>query len=261
MRRPGHRYRAPGPAYGLVDGCYSLRAPSGAYVTHVPLLGYRATASATGALRFRMQATALGRYLLYAADGRMPAVGLLGDIAPSATPGPSADWIVTKAGSDATLTSVANGRRITVNALGRLVLTTGTAASFRFVPATGCAAFPEVDVNVGGTPQPSADADGPVTRRRPRVLGGAGQENASFENLYTLGMRGIHDSNMQGPKTDAERIRTLEQIFADQRALLGAHVRPDIERIPQIFCAYKEVLSLYRQGLKVPDDVTIVSAR
>jgi hypothetical protein len=71
-------------------------------------------------------------------------------------------------------------------------------------------------------------------------------------------MRGIHDSNMQGPKTDAERIRTLETIFADQRAMLEQNVNPDLKSIPQIFCAYKEVLPLYRQGLKVPDDVTIV---
>jgi hypothetical protein len=102
------------------------------------------------------------------------------------------------------------------------------------------------------------------------------QENGRFENIYTLGMRGIHDSNMVGPKTDAERIATLEKIFADQRALIEKYAKPDvgapldgargrpqgtplrIESIPQMFCAYKEVLALYRQGLKVPDDVTIV---
>lgn len=83
-------------------------------------------------------------------------------------------------------------------------------------------------------------------------------ENGRFENIYTLGMRGIHDSSMMGPKTDPERIRLLEQIFADQQALLARHVRPEVERVPQIFCAYKEVLALYRQGLRVPDDVTIV---
>jgi Glycosyl hydrolase family 115/Gylcosyl hydrolase family 115 C-terminal domain len=82
--------------------------------------------------------------------------------------------------------------------------------------------------------------------------------NGRYENLYTLGMRGIHDSNMQGPKTDPERIQTLQRIFADQRALLAKYVRPDVEQVPQMFCVYKEVLGLYRQGLKVPDDVTIV---
>ncbi len=82
--------------------------------------------------------------------------------------------------------------------------------------------------------------------------------NGRFENIYTLGMRGIHDSGIQGARTDPERIRVLEQTFADQRALIGKHVRPEVERVPQMFCAYKEVLGLYRQGLKVPDDVTIV---
>ncbi len=84
------------------------------------------------------------------------------------------------------------------------------------------------------------------------------KENGKFENIYTLGMRGIHDSNMQGPKTDPERIATFGQIFADQRAMLAQHVNPHLEQVPQMFCAYKEVLDLYRQGLKVPDDVTIV---
>jgi hypothetical protein len=82
--------------------------------------------------------------------------------------------------------------------------------------------------------------------------------NSRYESIFTLGMRGIHDSAMVGPKTDAERIATLERIFADQRALIAQHVSPDAERVPQIFCAYKEVLELYRQGLRVPDDVTIV---
>ena len=75
--------------------------------------------------------------------------------------------------------------------------------------------------------------------------------NGRYENLYTIGMRGIHDSAIQGTTSDAQRITVLEQVFADQRALLAPSA-------PQIFCAYKEVLDLYRQGLRAPDDVTIV---
>lgn len=98
--------------------------------------------------------------------------------------------------------------------------------------------------------------------------------NGGYENIYTVGMRGIHDSAIQGTKTDEERILVLEQVFADQRAMLERNVlsevgrvapnapnslRPSvIEDIPQMFCAYKEVLDLYRKGLRVPDDVTIV---
>jgi Glycosyl hydrolase family 115/Gylcosyl hydrolase family 115 C-terminal domain len=83
-------------------------------------------------------------------------------------------------------------------------------------------------------------------------------ENGHFENIYTLGMRGIHDSAMQGPKTSPERITVLEQIFADQRNMLAQHVNSDVTKIPQIFIPYKEVLTDYRNGLHVPDDVTIV---
>lgn len=82
--------------------------------------------------------------------------------------------------------------------------------------------------------------------------------NASFENVYTVGMRGVHDSRMQGPKTDPERVALLEKIFADQRGLLARHTGKPAEHVPQVFAAYKEVLGLYRQGLKVPDDVTIM---
>ena len=85
------------------------------------------------------------------------------------------------------------------------------------------------------------------------------RENGRFENLYTLGMRGIHDSAIQGPKTSAERVGLLEQIFADQRAMLARHVNPDVTRVPQVFVPYKEVLTDYRRGLRVPEDVTVVS--
>jgi Glycosyl hydrolase family 115/Gylcosyl hydrolase family 115 C-terminal domain len=84
------------------------------------------------------------------------------------------------------------------------------------------------------------------------------RENAQFENIYTLGMRGIHDSPVQGTKSQAERIPLLEKIFSVQRGLIGKYTDKHIENIPRIFCPYKEVLADYRAGLKVPDDVTIV---
>src|SRR5713226_5357702 len=83
-------------------------------------------------------------------------------------------------------------------------------------------------------------------------------QNGRYENIFTIGMRGIHDSPIQGPKTSPERIKVLEEIFADQRAILSKNVNSDVAKVPQIFCPYKEVLTDYRNGLKVPDDVTIV---
>ena len=84
------------------------------------------------------------------------------------------------------------------------------------------------------------------------------RENGKFENIYTIGMRGIHDSPILGTKTQVERIPLLEKIFSVQRGLIAKHVDPNVEEVPQIFCPYKEVLADYRAGLKVPDDVTIV---
>lgn len=84
------------------------------------------------------------------------------------------------------------------------------------------------------------------------------QENGRFENVYTIGMRAIHDSGMPDGDTTEERVRILTDIIADQRAMLARHVNPDVTQIPQIFIPYKEVLEVYWGGLKVPDDVTLV---
>lgn len=80
--------------------------------------------------------------------------------------------------------------------------------------------------------------------------------NGRFDNLYTLGMRGIHDSGMQGGGTVAEKQALLNRLLADQRELLARHVG-DPRQLPQVFVPYKEVLPLL-PGLALPDDVTLV---
>ena len=85
------------------------------------------------------------------------------------------------------------------------------------------------------------------------------KERTSGESLFTLGMRGIHDSAIVGPKTQSERIATVEQIISDQRALLARYLgKGDPTRVGQIFVPYKEVLEDYNAGLKIPDDVALV---
>ncbi|MBQ9665189.1 MAG: glycosyl hydrolase 115 family protein [Bacteroidaceae bacterium] len=76
--------------------------------------------------------------------------------------------------------------------------------------------------------------------------------------VYTIGMRGVHDGSMQGVKTKEEKLYYLQQVIDDQRAMLAAHVNPDVTQIPQVFVPYKEVLDIYHAGLKVPDDVTLM---
>jgi hypothetical protein len=119
-------------------------------------------------------------------------------------------------------------------------------------------AEPMLRNNVGEWKAPAAEynyianRDGVIAYWEERM-----RQNGAFDNIYTVGMRGIHDSNMVGARTDEERIAALERIFAEQRSLLKKYARGG-EAAPQMFCAYKEVLELYRKGLKVPDDVTIV---
>ncbi|HEV2437766.1 MAG TPA: glycosyl hydrolase 115 family protein [Verrucomicrobiae bacterium] len=84
------------------------------------------------------------------------------------------------------------------------------------------------------------------------------RENGKYENIYTLGMRGIHDSGMPGGGTPREKAERLHTIIADQRAMLARWVNPDVTRVPQIFCPYKEVLELYRLAPDIPGDITLV---
>jgi hypothetical protein len=81
--------------------------------------------------------------------------------------------------------------------------------------------------------------------------------NGKFENLYTVGMRGVHDSGMEGQLSIQQQVSLLNRVFDAQRALLQKNVKPDVEEVPQVFWVYKEVLDVYRAGLHVPEDVTL----
>ncbi|MCU4975303.1 glycosyl hydrolase 115 family protein [Halobacteria archaeon AArc-m2/3/4] len=81
---------------------------------------------------------------------------------------------------------------------------------------------------------------------------------AEAENVFTVGMRGIHDSGMPGGETVEETTALLQTVLEDQRDMLAEHVDPDVASIPQIFCPYKEVLECYEAGLEVPEDVCLV---
>lgn len=84
------------------------------------------------------------------------------------------------------------------------------------------------------------------------------KEAAPYENVYTIGMRGIHDGSMEGVKTLEEKTQALQQVINDQRRLLAEYVDKDVTRIPQSFVPYKEVLEIMENGLQVPDDVTLM---
>lgn len=84
------------------------------------------------------------------------------------------------------------------------------------------------------------------------------KETGRYENFYTIGMRGIHDSGMEGVGKDLdEQTAALQQVIDDQRELLKKYVDKRVERIPQQFVPYKEVLQVMENGLRLPDDVTL----
>ncbi len=84
------------------------------------------------------------------------------------------------------------------------------------------------------------------------------QANGQYENVFTLGMRGVHDGALQAAGTRPEKVALVEKIFTDQRELLAKWVNPNVAEVPQAFVPYKEVLQIYRDGLRVPDEVTLV---
>ena len=84
------------------------------------------------------------------------------------------------------------------------------------------------------------------------------EEAGGYENIYTIGMRGIHDGHMEGVKTMDERVGALRQVICDQRELLKEYVCPEVTSVPQLFVPYKEVLEIMDNGLEVPDDVTLM---
>jgi hypothetical protein len=82
-------------------------------------------------------------------------------------------------------------------------------------------------------------------------------ENGKYENFYTMGLRGVHDSGLEATGSPQVKARLVEDAMTEQRKLLAARVNPDVAKIPQIIWLYKESLDLYRVGMKVPDDVTL----
>ncbi len=83
-------------------------------------------------------------------------------------------------------------------------------------------------------------------------------ENAPFENLWTVGMRGIHDSAMPGGGSLDDKTRRLEDVVVAQRGLLSEVLHQDAAEPPQILIPYKETLAIYENGLRLPEDITLV---
>ncbi len=84
------------------------------------------------------------------------------------------------------------------------------------------------------------------------------RETAQYDNIYTMGMRGLHDEAMKGSTDPTDRARTLEKVFAQQRNILEKYKKKKANTLQQIFVPYKETLDIYDAGLRVPEDITLV---
>ena len=93
------------------------------------------------------------------------------------------------------------------------------------------------------------------------------KEASHYENIYTVAMRGVHDAGLRGDLSMEERVPLIEQVISEQRQLLKKHKAytplysgrgTEVEQIPQIFVPYKETMDIYENGLRVPDDITLV---
>ena len=136
--------------YSIVGGCYALQDVAGGGFVREAGNGYAATAPGlAGAEPFRMQATTLGRYLLYGSDRDF--LSLSGSDAEVAVkPSNATDLTVERPGEAFTIRNHFSGDGLAVAADGSLA--GGEPASFNLVEASGCADYPEIETNVEGAP-------------------------------------------------------------------------------------------------------------
>lgn len=84
-------------------------------------------------------------------------------------------------------------------------------------------------------------------------------ETQNYESIYTVAMRGEHDSPMiMRDSSMADQVALLDKVITDQRELLTSVTGASASAIPQAFVPYKEVLTYYQNGLEVPEDITLM---
>jgi hypothetical protein len=80
----------------------------------------------------------------------------------------------------------------------------------------------------------------------------------SYDNLYTVGLRGADDFPMDGADTPEKTADIVNDAIAEQRKILSQAIGKSAGEVPQIFTPYKEITAAYNTGrIKLPDDITI----
>jgi microsomal dipeptidase-like Zn-dependent dipeptidase len=170
--KPGKPPKPGSPAaqldrYTIAGGCFGLHSEAvGAFVAKGGGTYAASAAGVSDAEPFRMQATTLGRYLFYGPSRDFLATQ--GDLTQAAAePSDSSDWAVDESAGAFTITNGFEGRQLAVAGDGALVTvaagTAGDAGRFAFREASGCATYPEVEVNATGGPSTGSPIYGEVS--------------------------------------------------------------------------------------------------
>jgi len=80
------------------------------------------------------------------------------------------------------------------------------------------------------------------------------ERTKNYETVVTLAMRGDGDMAM----SQETNIALLQKIVTDQREILKKVTGKKLPEIPQVWALYKEVQDYYDEGMRVPDDITLL---
>ena len=150
--------------YSIVHGCFALKPAGGGPFIAQTGAGYTASAPRVGAAEpFRMQATELGTYLLYGPARDFMGLANGGAVIVETEPSSRTEWTVTGGGEAFRITNVPSGRALAVDDAGAVVsVPAAEGEAFTMKRATGCAKYPEVELNVQGKPTTGSPKYGEV---------------------------------------------------------------------------------------------------
>ncbi len=166
------RTTTPQDRWHMAGGCYTVDALNASASLRRDGGAYTATGDSTDAEPFHFQATDLGIYLLYGtAEDFMGVAGtpLNRSVSIAGSPSTSTEWVIDGDGPF-TLSPLDTGESLVADPDGTLRLVASdaaevaTAGQFGFTLTTGCAAYPEVEINISGQhptgPFPTAETRG-----------------------------------------------------------------------------------------------------
>ncbi|MDA6070647.1 glycosyl hydrolase 115 family protein [Flavobacterium sp. AC] len=80
------------------------------------------------------------------------------------------------------------------------------------------------------------------------------KRSKNWEKVVTVGMRGDGDEAM----SEGTNISLLENIVKEQRRIIAEETGKNPKKTQQVWALYKEVQDYYDQGMRFPDDVTLL---